>query len=119
MFKILLTLAYYRAEDVHQFCGFRYQFLSEGFLLLIATNIDKPESIAAFLGFLTTYLYAHQEVFLAERLIGLNVIGPDRSRRFDELLAILDIGNRSLQSFDELSHIPCKGKRPVLQVVLF
>ena len=117
--ETLLALAYYRAEDAHQLRSLLHQYLSSSLLLVIAANVNQPKPVSTLFGVFSGYPYAHQEILLAQSLICLDVVGPDRTGRPDELFAVLDIPCRSLQSFHKLADLPCESKCPILKIVPF
>lgn len=93
-----------RENELKLVC-FLSQAVPDGSLSLYA---DQSQPKLAFFGFLAADPKLHHAIFITQRLIRLDAIGGHGSRRPDQLLGILEIGNRARQPTHQLSNV--RGK---------
>ena len=85
--------------------------------MAVVTGVNQTQKEAALFGFLAADFDPHQKVFLAQRRVGFDVIGRDRTGSADELLRIFDVHQCSVQKLR--TNPACKLIRPFLQIVAF
>src|SRR5262245_2910772 len=106
-----------RGEDVHQLRRLLDEFTASDFRRRVGPGIDEPEPVAGLLRLLAGDPHPHDSVLRAERLVRLDVVRPDRSRRPDQLLAVLDVPDRARQRLDEHPHPLGEQERSLFEIV--
>ena len=82
------------------------------------TQIEKPKPILAFARFLKADPNAHQRVWPAKGIVGLEIVGADRARRAQQLPSVLVVPSRSWQRSQKAAHLLCVKIGSLLQILL-